>query len=328
MGTKVYDDFPLEELRPYIDWTPFFQSWELAGRYPAILKDPVVGGEARRLFDDAQEMLEQIIAERWIKAKAVVGFFPANTVADDDVEVYQSDAQVPVLVSADKVNGNGIAPEAAPVFTEDRTQVIATLHHMRQQNMKAKQLPNLSLADFVAPKDSGREDYIGGFVVTAGIGAEEVAKRFEDDHDDYNSIMVKALADRLAEAFAEKMHVLVRKELWGYQPKEALSNEDLIREKYAGIRPAPGYPACPDHLEKRTLFDLLNAEEAVGVTLTESYAMFPAASVSGWYFAHPESKYFGVGKIAKDQIESLAERKGLEVKALERWLSSNLSYDD
>jgi 5-methyltetrahydrofolate--homocysteine methyltransferase len=297
-GTKVFEDFPLEKLVETIDWTPFFISWDLAGKYPKILKDEVVGEAATNLFNDAQKMLKHIVDNKLITARAVVGFWNANQVNADDIEVYGEEGEL-----------------------------LDTLHHIRQQNRRPEGKFNQSLADFVAPKSSGKTDYIGGFVTTAGIGAEELAKSYEDNNDDYNSIMVKALADRLAESFAEYMHRHVRQELWGYVPDEDLDNEALIKERYQGIRPAPGYPACPDHTEKATLFKLLDAEAKTGVTLTEHFAMYPAASVSGWYFSHPESRYFGTGKIAKDQVESLAARKDMPIEQLERWLSPVLSYD-
>jgi 5-methyltetrahydrofolate--homocysteine methyltransferase len=298
-GVKVFEDYPLENVVPFIDWTPFFISWDLAGKYPRILDDEVVGEAARNLFDDAQKMLRKLIDEKLLKANGVIGFWPANTVNHDDIAVYN-----------------------------DQGEQISTLHHIRQQQQKAgNKKPNFSLADFIAPKDSGKSDYIGGFAVTAGIGAEELAKQYEKAGDDYNSIMVKALADRLAEAFAEHMHERVRKEFWGYQPEESLSNEELIKEKYSGIRPAPGYPACPDHTEKTQLFQLLDAEKNTGLHLTESFAMYPTAAVSGWYFSHPESTYFTVGKIEKDQVESLAERKGTTIDAQEKWLSPVLGYE-
>ncbi|WP_367281468.1 methionine synthase [Porifericola rhodea] len=305
LGFRTFNDYSLEELSHYIDWTPFFMTWELAGRFPKILDDEVVGEQARILFRDAQNMLQKVIDEKLLTAKAVVGFFPANTVNDDDTEIYHFDKK-----------GN-----------EDRSKVLTTLHHLRQQTKKAKGKEYMSLADFVAPKASGINDYIGGFAVTAGIGCDELAKAYEEDHDDYNSIMIKAIADRLAEAFAERMHERVRKELWAYAPDEEYDNEALIREKYQGIRPAPGYPACPDHTEKRTLFELLDASKNTGIELTESFAMFPAASVSGWYFSHPGSKYFGISKLDKDQVANYAERKGMELKTMERWLSSNLGYE-
>jgi 5-methyltetrahydrofolate--homocysteine methyltransferase len=299
LGLTEFKDFPLSELVDYIDWTPFFQTWELAGRYPKILEDEVVGQEAKKLFADAQEMLKKIVSEKWLQASGVVGLWPANSIGDD-IELYTDDG---------------------------RSEPLSLVHSLRQQTKKADGVPNIALADFVAPRDTGLSDYLGGFAVTAGLGIENKLAEFEADHDDYNSIMLKSLADRLAEAFAEKLHEIVRTDTWGYQPSEALSNEELIREKYRGIRPAPGYPACPDHTEKPELFRLLNATEITGMSLTESLAMIPAASVSGWYFAHPESKYFGLGKIEKDQVENYAKRKGMEVKDVERWLSPNLNYD-
>ena len=300
VGVNVIDNVTLDEIVPYIDWTPFFQTWDLHGKYPKILQDEVVGETATKLFEDAQAMLKKICAESWLGNKAVVGIWPANSVGDD-IEVYQD---------------------------ESRTQVVGTFHQLRQQLKKAEGGFNHSLADYIAPKASGISDYIGGFVVTAGTGIESHLERFEADHDDYSSILLKALADRFAEAFTELLHEKVRKEIWGYESNEQLSNEDLIKEKYKGIRPAPGYPACPDHLEKPTLFKLLNAEENTGVTLTESMAMYPASSVSGWYFAHPDSKYFGIGKIEKDQVEQYAQRRGMDLKTVEKWLSPNLNYDN
>ncbi len=297
-GRKVLDDIDLRTLVDYIDWTPFFIAWDLAGKYPRILEDEVVGEAATSLFSDAQAMLNKLIDEKLIKARAVFGFWPANQVDEDDLEVY--------------------ADDGAP---------LATLHHLRQQTVKTDGKPNFSLADFVAPKDSGITDYVGGFITTAGIGAEEVAKAYQNAGDDYNSIMVKALADRLAEACAEWLHQQVRKTWWGYDPEEQLSNEDLIREQYKGIRPAPGYPACPDHTEKATLFRLLDSDGASQVTLTEHFAMLPTAAVSGWYFAHPKAQYFAVGKIDKDQVESYSKRKGQSLDVSERWLMPNLGYD-
>lgn len=299
IGKKEFVDYDLAELANYIDWTPFFQTWELAGRFPRILTDEVVGEAATKLYADAKKMLQQIIDEKWLEARAVIGLFPANSVNDDDIEIYTD---------------------------ESRAEVLSLQHAMRQQLKKSSKADNIALSDFVAPKESGIEDYIGGFVVTTGLGIDEHVKRFEADHDDYNSIMLKALADRLAEAFAERMHERVRKEFWGYAADEKFDNEALIKEKYQGIRPAPGYPACPDHTEKPDLFRILNATEITGVSLTESMAMTPTAAVSGWYFAHPESKYFGVGKIAKDQVESLAERKGMSFEEMEKWLGANLGY--
>ena len=304
LGTRVFDDYSLEEIAQYIDWTPFFMTWELAGRFPKILDDEVVGEHARDLYRDAQAMLKKIVDERWLRAKAVIGFFPANAIGDDDIALYQFEGD-----------------------REDRSQPLTTLHHLRQQTQKASGKEYLSLADFVAPTDSGVQDYVGGFAVTAGIGCDEIAKEFERDHDDYNAILVKALADRLAEAFAELMHRRVRREFWGYAPDEQLDNEALIREKYQGIRPAPGYPACPDHTEKATLFELLNATENTGITLTESYAMFPTAAVSGWYFSHPESRYFGISKVDQDQVHDYAVRKGMPVPEVEKWLGAYLGYE-
>ena len=298
IGVKLFDTVPLQEIRDYIDWTPFFQTWDLHGRYPNILEDKIVGKEAKKLLSDALKMLDTLIAEKWLDNKAVVGIWPANAVGED-IEVYTD---------------------------ESRNEVADKFYTIRQQQKKKEGLPNHSLVDFVAPKESGVKDYVGGFVVTAGIGIEKHVERFEADHDDYNSIMLKALADRFAEAFTELMHEKVRKEIWGYAANEKLGNEDLIKESYKGIRPAPGYPACPDHLEKPTLFKLLNAEKLTGVSLTESMAMYPTASVSGWYFAHPDSKYFGIGKIEKDQIEDYAKRKGESVEFIEKWLGPNLNY--
>jgi len=298
LGIHHISDQPLAELISYIDWSPFFHTWELRGRYPTIFDDATIGPKAKELYDDARRLLDEIIQQRWVKAKGVYGFFPAASVGED-IELYAD---------------------------ESRTRIVSTIHHLRQQSEKPDGQPNLSLADYVAPKDSGRRDYIAAFAVTAGIGLDELCKRFDRDHDDYNSIMAKALADRLAEAFAECLHKRVRAE-WGFGTNEQLTNEDLIREKYRGIRPAPGYPACPDHTEKRLLFDLLSVEEHTGITLTESFAMWPAASVSGFYFAHPEAKYFAVGKIGKDQVEDYARRKGMDLRTIERWLSPNLNYE-
>jgi len=295
LGVTVLDDYPLEALVPYIDWTPFFITWDLVGKYPKILDDKVVGEAAKNLFDDAQALLKDIIDNKRLTARAVFGLWPANSVNHDDIEIY--DAQ-------------------------DSSQSLAKIHHIRQQIQKPGASEELlSLADYIAPKESGIKDYIGAFAVTTGIGADELAAEYEAKQDDYNAIMVKALADRLAEAFAEHLHQRVRREYWGYAADEALDNEALIKEKYRGIRPAPGYPACPDHTEKATLFKLLNATQNTGLELTDSFAMTPAAAVSGWYFGHPEAKYFNTGKIDSDQLESLAKRKGVEVSELARWLS-------
>jgi len=291
---RAYLQFPLKDLVPYIDWTPFFQTWELHGRFPAILNDEVVGQEATKLYDDALHMLNRIVEENWLTANAVAGVFPANSVGDD-IEIYTD---------------------------ESRSEVLYVQRTLRQQTKKAEGQPNLALADFIAPKNAGIKDFIGGFVVTAGGGLEKYLEQFEQDHDDYNSILLKALADRLAEAFAEKLHEIVRTEQWGYANQESLSNEELIKESYRGIRPAPGYPACPDHTEKVGLFELLDASNITGVTLTESLAMYPVSSVSGWYFAHPAAKYFGLGKITDEQVRDLSERKGENVEIMRRWLSS------
>jgi 5-methyltetrahydrofolate--homocysteine methyltransferase len=298
-GLTVLDDYPLEDLVPRIDWTPFFQTWELAGHYPDILEDPTVGAAATGVFRDAQALLGRIVRERRLRARGVFGLFHASAVGDD-VELYAD---------------------------EDRTEQLAVIHTLRQQMVKPPGRPNLALADFVAPRESGVADYVGAFAVTAGVGIDALVAEFEAAHDDYSAILTKALADRLAEAFAERLHERVRREFWGYARDESLDNADLIREKYQGIRPAPGYPACPDHTEKRTLFDLLRAETNAGITLTESYAMLPGASVSGYYFWRREAQYFGIGKIERDQVEDYARRKGLEVAAVERWLSPNLNYE-
>ncbi|MBI3134039.1 MAG: methionine synthase [Bacteroidetes bacterium] len=296
VGVKEFADYDLTELRQYIDWTPFFHTWELRGKYPAILSDANMGVEATKLFNDANAMLDLLIREKWIRAKAVIGIWPANTVNDDDIEIYTD---------------------------ESRKTILHTQYGMRQQLKKAEGAVNECIADFIAPKNSGLADYVGGFVVTAGLDIEKKLAEFEADHNDYNSILLKALADRLAEAFAERMHERVRQEFWGYE-KAPLSKDDLIAEKYKGIRPAPGYPANPDHTEKPGLFKLLDATAKTETTLTESMAMMPASSVSGWYFAHPESHYFGVGKIREDQLESLARRKQMDLEVLRRWLSPNM----
>ncbi|BDQ03476.1 methionine synthase [Ignavibacterium sp.] len=298
LGVTVLKNYSLSVLRNYIDWTPFFQTWELKGKYPAIFDDEKIGSEAKKLFDDANKLLEKVVSENLLTANAVFGLFPANSVGDD-IEVYSD---------------------------ESRKGVLTVLHTLRQQMQKTVGQPNIALADFVAPKDSGLIDYIGAFAVTAGIGIEKLIREFEKNHDDYNSIMIKAIADRLAEAFAEHLHELVRKEYWGYASDENLTNEELIKENYIGIRPAPGYPAQPDHTEKPIIFDLLKVEEHSGIKLTESMAMYPAASVSGLYFAHPEAKYFQVGKIDKDQVLDYHRRKGMSVEEIERWLSPNLNY--
>ena len=302
-GIRAFEQYDLEELSEYIDWTPFFQSWQLAGKFPAILDDEIVGTEAKKLYHDAQVMLRRIIDEKWLTARAVIGIFPANSTQNDSIEVYDS---------------------AHP----DQKQLIALLHHLRQQNRKAAGQPNFCLSDFIQPKGTpAAQDHIGAFAVTAGIGIEAHIARFEAVHDDYSAILLKALADRLAEAFAERMHERVRKEFWGYAAQENLDNQSLIDESYTGIRPAPGYPACPEHTEKRTLWKLLQPEEQAGITLTESCAMYPTAAVSGWYFSHPESRYFGLGQIGKDQVQDYADRKDMPVVEAERWLAPVLNYD-
>ncbi|UOQ66359.1 methionine synthase [Hymenobacter volaticus] len=300
LGTQTLEDYDLAELATYIDWTPFFQTWELKGRYPRILTDENVGEAATQLFNDAQAMLKRIIDEKLLTARAVIGFWPANTVDYDTVQVFKDDS---------------------------RTEVATEFFTLRQQSEKAAGVPNLAFSDFVAPLETGRADYIGGFAVTAGIGIEKHLEKFEAEHDDYSSIMMKALADRLAEAFAERLHQRVREEFWGYDPAENLSNEDLIQEKYKGVRPAPGYPGCPDHTEKITLFQLLDAENKTGIRLTENLAMYPASSVSGLYYAHPDSRYFGLGRIGADQVADIAQRKNMPLPELERWLMPNLNYD-
>jgi 5-methyltetrahydrofolate--homocysteine methyltransferase len=296
LGTKVFDNYDLEELSKYIDWTPFFSSWQMAGKFPAILTDEIVGEECTKLFHDAQSMLRRIIDEKWLTARAVIGFYEANSINDDDITL--------------NVDGKTV-----------------NLHHLRQQNQKAPGQFNYCLSDYIAPKSSDKTDYIGGFAVTTGIGIEKWVKKFEEELDDYSSIMVKALADRLAEAFAERLHERVRKEFWGYDTNENLDNVQLIDEAYKGVRPAPGYPACPDHTEKKTLFELLDVTNNIDIMLTESFAMYPTAAVSGWYFGNPESKYFGLGNISKDQVEDYATRKGMGIEEAERWLAPVLNYD-
>jgi 5-methyltetrahydrofolate--homocysteine methyltransferase len=300
LGVRTFDDYPLGELRPYIDWMPFFNAWEFAGKFPDILQDPLVGEAARGLYADATRMLDQLIEQKWLRARAVVGFFPANSSGGDDITVFND---------------------------ETRQTAELRLHHLRQQKSKPQNQPQSCLADFVAPLDSGRADYLGAFAVTAGIGIDEHVARFEAAHDDYSSIMLKALADRLAEALAERMHERVRRELWGYAPDEQLGAGELIREEYRGIRPAPGYPACPEHTEKANLWRLLDPERNAGIRLTESFAMFPTAAVSGFYFAHPLTHYFSVGQIDRDQVASYAQRKGWSMAEAERWLAPNLGYD-
>lgn len=299
LGVTNLENYPLEILRNYIDWTPFFQTWEMKGKYPKIFDDPSTGGEAKKLFDDANKLLDKIISEKLLQANGVVGLFPANS-EGDDIEVYAD---------------------------ESRKRILHSLHSLRNQNTKAETANNVALADFIAPKESGVNDYVGSFAVSTGIGIEKLIEKFEKDHDDYNSIMVKALADRLAEAFAEHLHEKVRKEFWGYDTDENLSSEELVKEKYRGIRPAPGYPAQPDHTEKKIIFDLLQAEKNTGIQLTESLAMYPTASVSGLYFAHPQARYFNVGKISKDQVLDYHKRKGMSIEEVEKWLRPILNYD-
>jgi len=299
LGVRTLTRYPLAELVERIDWTPFFQTWELVGHYPAILDDPAVGKTARSLYDDARRLLERIVCDNLLEARAVFGFFRAAS-EGDDIRLYENDGKP--------------------------ARVLATVHTLRQQARKGAGRHDLALADFVAPVESGVTDYLGLFAVTAGHGLEKLVHEFESAHDDYNAILAKALADRLAEAFAERLHERVRREFWGYAPEESLDNQALIREKYQGIRPAPGYPACPDHTEKQTIFALLDAEHAAGMTLTESCAMLPAASVSGYYFWRPEAQYFGVGRIGKDQVEDYARRKGMTVEEVERWLGGSLGY--
>ncbi|MCZ6804040.1 MAG: methionine synthase [Proteobacteria bacterium] len=300
LGIEVFEDYPLDELSELLDWTPFFIAWELAGKFPRILTDKIVGEEATKLYEDAKAMLEKIIDEKWFKAKGVYGLFPANSIGHDDIEVYTN---------------------------IKRKGLLTTIHSLRQQTQKPPGQANFALADFIAPRETGVEDYFGAFAVATGFGMEDRIKQFEDDHDDYSAIMLKALADRFAEAFAERLHERVRKEFWGYASDEVLDNESLISETYQGIRPAPGYPACPDHTEKGLLWDLLKVEKNTGIEITESFAMYPTAAVSGWYFSHPDSRYFGLGKINKDQIINYAHRKSMDVKQIEKWLSPNLGYD-
>jgi 5-methyltetrahydrofolate--homocysteine methyltransferase len=300
LGTTYFEEYPIEEIRKYIDWTPFFQTWMLQGKYPKIFENETIGKEAKQLFDDANKMLDQIIQEKWLQCKAAIGIFPANSVNDDEVEVYAD---------------------------ESRSKVLHTFQFLRQQGKKGTNVPNISLSDFIAPKASGKLDYLGFFANTAGLGIEPHLEKFKKEHDDYKDILLKAIADRLAEAFAELLHAKVRREIWGYAQDEQLSNDDLIKEEYVGIRPAPGYPACPDHTEKPPLFQLLDATQHTGIILTESNAMYPASSVSGMYFANPESRYFGLGKIGKDQVVEYAKRKGMDLATIERWLAPNLNYD-
>ncbi|HZP15999.1 MAG TPA: vitamin B12 dependent-methionine synthase activation domain-containing protein, partial [Nocardioides sp.] len=299
LGVREFHDYDLAELREYIDWQPFFNAWEMKGRFPDILNNPVSGEAARKLYDDAQEMLDTLIKEKWLTANGVIGFFPANAVGDD-IEVYTD---------------------------ETRTEVLTRLHNLRQQGEHRQGIPNRSLGDYIAPKDTGLADYIGAFAVTAGLGSQEKIAEFKAAVDDYSGILLESIADRLAEAFAERMHQRVRKEFWGFQPDEQLDNEALIGEKYVGIRPAPGYPACPEHTEKVTLWKLMDVQQRTGIELTESMAMWPGAAVSGWYFSHPQSQYFVVGRLAQDQVADYAKRKGWTLPEAERWLAPNLGYN-
>ncbi|MDO8466282.1 MAG: vitamin B12 dependent-methionine synthase activation domain-containing protein, partial [Gallionella sp.] len=304
MGVHKFESYPLDKIAEYIDWSPFFQAWELSGRYPKILQDKTVGEEARKLFADAQAMLKKIIKEKWLTANAVFGLFPANSVAvngglGDDIEIYTD---------------------------ESRKKVAITWHNLRQQTKKPEDIPNYCLADFIAPKETKVKDYIGAFAVTAGIGIDARVAEFEKHHDDYNAILLNSLADRLAEAFAELLHARVRREFWGYAAGEALDNDAMIAESYRGIRPAPGYPACPEHTEKGPLFELLQAPLNAGITLTDSYAMLPTAAVSGFYFSHPQAQYFATGKVDRDQVADYAKRKGWTLEEAERWLAPVLGY--
>jgi 5-methyltetrahydrofolate--homocysteine methyltransferase len=299
LGVKLLKNYDLAEIAKYIDWGPFFQTWELSGPYPAILQDPIVGEAARNVLAEGQAMLKKIIEGRWLSASAVFGLFPAARVNNEDIEIYAD---------------------------ESRKNVLMTWHNLRQQTEKPTGNPNLSVADFIAPKGSGVSDYIGAFAETGGIGIERRLEVFEKQHDDYSAIMLKALADRLAEAYTELLHARVRREFWGYAADEGLTSEELIAEKYRGIRPAPGYPACPDHTEKGALFELLAAERA-GIRLTESYAMHPASSVSGFYLSHPQSRYFAVGKVGRDQLTDYARRKNMALADVERWLAPHLGYE-
>ncbi|MBM3437389.1 MAG: methionine synthase, partial [Bacteroidetes bacterium] len=298
LGNRLFNDYSMSDIRKYIDWTFFFHTWKINGKYPKIFEDPHKGKEAKKLYDDANRLLDRIVEEKMLKANGVISFYPANAVGDD-VEIY-----------ADIT----------------RSSQITTFRFLRNQQQKENSVPNLSLSDFIAPRDSGLTDYIGGFAVTAGIGLEKWTDLFEEQLDDYSAIMMKVLADRFAEAFAELMHERVRKEFWGYAPAENLPVEELLHERYQGIRPAPGYPACPEHSEKRILFDLIDPGKETGITLTENFAMYPAASVSGYYFAHPLSQYFNVGKIGSDQVRNYAQRKNESVEQIEKWLSVNLNY--
>ena len=327
-GVRVLNNYPLEELVPYIDWTPFFHTWELHGRFPAILDDAVVGEAARKVYEEARTLLEQIVNGKLLTARAVYGLFPANSVGDD-VELYTDESRSEVLTRfhflRQQMDKEATGEEEKKRRREEEKKEDSSLIPPPSSLAPSSTL-NLCLADYVAPKETGLADHFGGFAVTAGIGVDEIKARFRAEHDDYNAIMADALADRLAEAFAERLHKIVRDE-WGYGRHENLSQEDIVKERYRGVRPAPGYPACPDHTEKRTLFDLMAVEDKTGICLTESFAMHPASSVSGFYIQHPASRYFPVGKIEKDQVENYAKRKGMEIMTVERWLAPNLNYD-
>jgi 5-methyltetrahydrofolate--homocysteine methyltransferase len=318
LGLTVLDDYNLADLIPYIDWTPFFLTWRLRGAYPSIFQDETYGVEAKKLFNDAQEILKDIVKNKSLKAKAVFGLFPANAI-EDDIEIYAVEDKI------HEWNCDNHGKHQKVLQVNNTSKTLATLHMLRsQRQMDEATSANPSLSDFVAPKDSGKVDYVGAFCVTSGIGLDELCKKYEKEQDDYSLIIVKSLADRLAEAFAERLHQKVRKEYWGYIPTEDIPTAELVKEKYQGIRPAPGYAACPDHLEKITLFNLLDIQKNIGVTLTESMAMVPPSSVSGWYFSHPESRYFNVGKIGRDQLEDYAKRKDMPLADMEKWLSANL----
>jgi len=329
-GVTVLDDYPLAELIEGIDWTPFFNTWELSGHYPQIFDDAVVGKQARELFADAQAMLKRIVAEKWLTARGVVGLWPATRVGDD-VAILSllstgEDARRASEGSGSTERRGSPAPAGAP-SPDGRGETMSTVHFLRQQVDKPPGRPDFCLADFIAPREANVPDWIGGFAVTAGIGIETMLKEFERTHDDYSSILLKALADRLAEAFAERLHERVRKEFWGYAADETLGNDELVAEKYRGIRPAPGYPACPDHTEKATLFELLDAPKNTGIELTESFAMYPASAVSGWYFSHPDSQYFVVGRVTKEQVEDYARRNNWTLAEAELFLAPNLDFD-
>jgi 5-methyltetrahydrofolate--homocysteine methyltransferase len=299
IGVKVFEDYSIKELINYIDWTPFFSVWELKGKYPAIFNDGQIAEQAQKLFDDAQVLLKKISKDKLLQAKGIFGLFPANS-SGDDIEIYTD---------------------------ESRDNIVNKLYHLRQQVSKSEGKSNYCLSDFIAPKSYGKNDWIGAFAVTTGIGVKQLVQKYENQNDDYSAIMIKAIADRLAEAFTERLHQRIRQEFWGYAADEKLSKNDLIKEKYNGIRPAPGYPACPDHTEKQKIWDLLNVEKQTSISLTESFAMNPAASVSGWYFAHPKSQYFSIGKITKEQIADYAKRKNMDVDEAEKWLASSLDYN-